>query len=152
MQCSAIEIGRNLCNLEDASSTEFNPGTKNPVIDMLPEQKGIEDMGGTMRLGAYPCTLKKNTHAWKHYKKTAISERHRHRYEFNNAYRKTFEEKGVVFSGLYRAKNLVEIIELKDHPFFVATQFHPEFKSKPFKPHPLFKGFIGAALKHGPRT
>lgn len=148
MQCCAIEIGRNLCGLKGASSTECNPGTQNPVIDMLPGQKNVKDLGGTMRLGAYPCILKKNTEAYRYYKKREIHERHRHRYEFNNKYRKTFEDKGVVFSGIYRAKNLVEIIELKGHPFFVATQFHPEFKSKPFKPHPLFTGFIGAALKH----
>ncbi|HNS32026.1 MAG TPA: CTP synthase [bacterium] len=147
MQCSAIEIARHLCSMRDASSTECDPCTKNPVVDMLPEQKNVRNMGGTMRLGAYPCKVKKGTNAYRCYGKAEISERHRHRYEFNNVYRKLFESKGVVFSGIYEKKNLVEILELKDHPFFVATQFHPEFKSKPFKPHPLFAGFIRASLK-----
>ncbi len=147
MQCAAIEIARNLCGLADASSTEWDSCTRNPVVDMLSEQKNISGMGGTMRLGAYPCTLKKGTSSYKCYGKTLISERHRHRYEFNNVYRDLFEKEGIVFAGTCRGKDLVEILEVKGHPFFVATQFHPEFKSKPFKPHPLFAGFIRASLK-----
>jgi len=149
MQCSAIEIARDLCGFSDASSAEFHPETKHPVIALLPEQRRIREMGGTMRLGSYPCILKKNTFSRKAYRTTKIHERHRHRYEFNNNYRGIFEKHGVVFAGSYAAKNLVEILELgaKEHPFFVTTQFHPEFKSKPFRPHPLFAAFIKASLK-----
>ena len=157
MQCAVIEFARNVCGLKEANSTEFKPKTKYPVISLLTEQQKIKDLGGTMRLGAYPCKIKKNTLAWKIYGKTFIQERHRHRYEFNNKYRKIFEKKGMVFSGIYPKKNLVEIVELstkgrftsdrKNHPFFIAVQFHPEFKSKPDQAHPLFKEFIKAALE-----
>ncbi len=147
MQCSVIEFSRNVCGLVGANSTEFNPKTRYPVISLLEEQKKIKDMGGTMRLGAYPCRLKRGSLASKVYKKELVSERHRHRFEFNNKYRKVLEKKGMVFSGIYQKKNLVEIVELKDHPYFIAVQYHPEFKSKPDKPHPLFRDFINAALK-----
>ncbi|MCX5699115.1 MAG: CTP synthase [Candidatus Omnitrophica bacterium] len=146
MQCAVIEFARNACNLGGANSTEFKK-TKYPVISLLEEQERVKDLGGTMRLGAYPCKLKKNTLASKVYGRMLIQERHRHRYEFNNKYRKVFEKKGVVFSGIYPKKDLVEIIELKGHPYFIAVQFHPEFKSKPDKAHPLFKEFIRVALR-----
>jgi CTP synthase len=146
MQCAVIEFSRNVCGLKDANSTEFKPNNRNPVIGLLEEQQKVKNLGGTMRLGAYPCRLKKGTLASKLYRKSQIEERHRHRYEFNNKYRALLEKKGMVFCGIYPKGNLVEIIELKKHPFFVAVQFHPEFKSKPDKSHPLFRGFIKAAL------
>ncbi|RJO64757.1 MAG: CTP synthase [Candidatus Omnitrophota bacterium] len=146
MQCAVIEFARNVCGLEGANSTEFKPKTKYPVISLLEEQKKIKSLGATMRLGAYLCTIKKNTLAKEAYAKAQVYERHRHRYEMNNKYRRLFERKGMVFSGIYTQKNLVEIIELKTHPYFIAVQFHPEFKSKPDKSHPLFKEFIKAAL------
>ncbi len=145
MQCAVIEFARNVCNLAGANSTEFKK-TKYPVISLLAEQKKVRDLGGTMRLGAYPCKIKKNTLAFKAYGRMLIQERHRHRYEFNNKYRKVFDSKGMIFSGVYPKKNLVEIIELRGHPYFMAVQFHPEFKSKPDKAHPLFRDFIKAAL------
>jgi len=147
MQCAVIEFARNACNFKGANSTEFKK-TKYPVISLLQEQIRVKDLGGTMRLGAYPCKIKKNTLASKIYDKMLIQERHRHRYEFNNKYRKVFEKKGMVFSGINPKKNLVEIIELKGHPYFIAVQFHPEFKSKPDKAHPLFRGFIKAVLEN----
>ncbi len=147
LQIGVIEYARDVLGLQDANSTEFNPKTKYPVIDLLPDQKEVSNMGATMRLGSYECTLKKGTLAHKAYGKTLISERHRHRYEFNNKFRKDLEEAGLIISGTYAAKDLVEIIELKDHPWFLAVQFHPEFKSRPENPHPLFRDFIGAALK-----
>jgi CTP synthase len=147
MQCAVIEFSRNVCGLKDANSTEFKPSNKNPVIGLLEEQQKVKNLGGTMRLGAYPCRLKKGTLASKLYRKSLIEERHRHRYEFNNKYRGLLEKKGMVFCGIYPKGNLVEIIELKKHPFFVAVQFHPEFKSKPDQSHPLFRGFIKAALE-----
>lgn len=146
MQCAVIEFARNVCGLKDANSTEFKPKAKHPVISLLAEQKNIKEMGGTMRLGAYPCKIKARTLAAKVYKATMISERHRHRYEFNNKYRNLLEKRGMVFSGIYPKKNLVEIVEIA-HPYFIAVQYHPEFKSKPDKPHPLFRDFIKAALK-----
>jgi CTP synthase len=145
MQCAAIEFARNVVHLRDANSTEFKK-TKTPVISLLNEQTKVKDMGGTMRLGGYPCRIKPGTLAARIYGASLIEERHRHRYEFNNKYRAIFEKKGIVFSGIYPKKNLVEIIELKKHPHFIAVQFHPEFKSKPDKPHPLFRDFIKAAL------
>ena len=147
MQCSVIEFSRNVCGLIGANSTEFNPKTKHPVISLLEEQRKVKNMGGTMRLGAYPCKVKRNTLAYKAYKKSIVSERHRHRFEFNNKYRKMLEKNGMIFSGIYQKKNLVEVIELKGHPYFVAVQYHPEFKSKPDKSHPLFRDFIASALK-----
>ena len=146
MQCSVIEFSRHVCGLREANSTEFKPKAKYPVISLLQEQHKIRDLGGTMRLGAYPCRVKKGTLAFKMYKKELISERHRHRYEFNNKYKKILERKGMRISGVYPKKNLVEMIELKNHPFFIAVQFHPEFKSKPDQAHPLFREFIRAAL------
>ncbi|MFA5149419.1 MAG: CTP synthase [Candidatus Omnitrophota bacterium] len=145
MQCAVIEFARNACGLKEANSTEFKLKTKYPVVSLLAEQEKIKDLGGTMRLGAYPCKIKKNTLAFKVFGQSLIWERHRHRYEFNNKYRKLLEKKGLSFSGIYPKKNLVEIVELKNHPYFIAVQFHPEFKSKPDKAHPLFKRFIKAA-------
>lgn len=157
MQCAVIEISRNLAGL-NANSTEFDPNTEHPVIYLMEkwfnprtgkyEIRTIDSQkGGTMRLGAYPCIIKEGTKAYEAYKTKEISERHRHRYEFNNKYIPILEEKGVVFSGLSPDGQLVEIIELKEHPWFLGCQFHPEFKSKPFNPHPLFREFIKAALK-----
>ncbi len=146
MQCAVIEFARNVCNLKDANSTEFNQKTKFPVIDLMEEQKKIMDMGGTMRLGAYPCKITKGTLLYKAYKEDMIKERHRHRYEFNNIYKFQFQKAGMIFSGIYPDRDLVEVIELKDHPWFLATQFHPEFKSRPNRAHPLFRDFIFAAV------
>jgi CTP synthase len=147
MQCAVIEFARNVCGLKGANSTEFKRNAKYPLISLLEEQHKVKDMGGTMRLGAYPCKIKKGTLAHKAYGKESVLERHRHRYEFNNKYRKLLEKKGMVFSGIFQKKNLVEIVELRDHPYFLAVQFHPEFKSKPDKAHPLFREFIKAALQ-----
>lgn len=148
MQLAVIEFARNVCNLNDASSTEFDELTKNPVIDLMSEQKSIVNMGGTLRLGNYECTIKKGTLAYEDYKEENIKERHRHRYEFNNKYRKLLEDHNMIFSGINEKANLVEIIELKDHPHFIACQFHPEFKSRPNKPHPLFNSFIRESIKN----
>lgn len=148
MQCAVIEFARNVCGLKGANSTEINKKTGYPVISLLEEQKTVKSLGGTMRLGAYPCKIKVDSLAHAVYNKQLVYERHRHRYEFNNKYRKVFQKNGMAFSGIYQNKNLVEIVELKDHPFFIAGQFHPEFKSKPDKAHPLFKGFVKAALKN----
>ena len=147
MQIAVIEYARNVLKIEDATSTEFDSFTNNPVIDLMADQKAISNMGGTLRLGNYECTIKKDTLASKLYKEEKILERHRHRYEFNNAYKEKMEENGLIISGINDVNNLVEIIELKDHPFFIASQFHPEFKSRPTKPHPLFDGFIKASAK-----
>lgn len=148
MQMAALEFARNVCGLQDACSTEFNQDGADPVIHLMEEQKNVNKKGGTMRLGACPCTVSKGTRAFNAYGETEISERHRHRYEFNNAYRDQVTGKGLLLSGINQQKNLVEIIELPDHPWFLACQFHPEFKSKPLIPHPLFKAFVGAALSH----
>ncbi len=146
MQCAVIEFARNVCHLKAANSTEFKP-TKFPVISLLQEQNKLKDLGGTMRLGAYPCRIKKNSLAFRIYGKNLVYERHRHRYEFNNKFKKLFEKKGMVFSGVCPGKDLAEIVELKTHPYFMAVQFHPEFKSKPDNAHPLFSSFIRAALQ-----
>jgi CTP synthase len=146
MQCAVIEFARNVCNLKTANSTEFK-STKYPVISLLEEQAKLKDLGGTMRLGAYQCKIKKNTLANRIYKKGLICERHRHRYEFNNKFKKLFEKNSMILSGVCPGKNLIEIVELKTHPYFIAVQFHPEFKSKPDKAHPLFSSFIRAALQ-----
>ncbi|WP_199245341.1 CTP synthase [[Phormidium] sp. ETS-05] len=146
MQCAVIEWGRHVARLDSANSSEFDPNTFNPVIDLLPEQQDVVDLGGTMRLGLYPCRLKPNTLALRLYQQEVIYERHRHRYEFNNAYRNLFIESGYAISGTSPDGRLVEIIELPNHPFFIATQFHPEFQSRPSTPHPLFLGFIEAAM------
>ncbi len=147
MQAAAIEIARNLVGLRNANSTEFAPNTPYPVIDLMPEQQGVVDMGGTMRLGSYPCALRPGTKAQAIYQDTLIFERHRHRFELNNQYRGMLEEAGFVASGLSPDERLVEIMELKDHPWFIGTQFHPEFQSRPNRPHPLFASFVGAAVK-----
>ena len=146
MQCAVIEFARNVAGLEKANSTEFDENTPYPVIHIMPGQEGVEK-GGTMRLGAYPCILMPNSLAYNAYKSGKISERHRHRYEFNNNHRDMLIKNGMVISGLYPQQDLVEIIELKEHPWFLASQFHPEFKSKPTSPHPLFTSFIEAAAK-----
>ena len=148
MQCSVIEWARNVAKLERANSSEFEPDTPNPVINLLPEQEDIVDLGGTMRLGLYPCRLNPDTLAFALYGQEVIYERHRHRYEFNNAYRSLFLETGYTISGTSPDGRLVEIIELSNHPFFIASQFHPEFRSRPNNAHPLFLGFIKAALEH----
>lgn len=148
MQCAVIEFARNVLHLDKANSLEFDSDTPYPVITLMEEQKCVEDMGGTMRLGSYPCVLNPNSLAIKIYGTETIHERHRHRYEFNNDFREEFEKNGMLIAGLSPDGCLVEIIELKDHPWFVATQFHPEFKSKPLQPHPLFVGFVSAALKY----
>ncbi len=148
MQMAVVEYARNVCKLEKANSSEFDQETPHPVIDLLPEQKEITDKGGTMRLGAYDCRLEKGTFASEAYERKKISERHRHRYEFNNEYRDILTQKGLNISGISPDGHLVEIIELKDNPWFLGCQFHPEFKSKPTKPHPLFYRFIEASLKY----
>lgn len=149
MQLATIEFARNVCGLKKATSTEFEPNSKEPVIDFMPEQKELikkKKYGATMRLGAWDCKVLPNTIAKKAYNKKMISERHRHRYELNNDYRELLISKGLIISGINPEKDLVEIIELKNHPFFVATQFHPELKSRPLNPHPLFKEFIKASI------
>lgn len=144
MQCASIEFARNVLGLKDANSTEFNPKTKNPVITLIEKQKAIARKGATMRLGNYECYIKNNTLAYKIYKKNAIVERHRHRFEFNNEYIKMFEKNQMIISGVNKKEKLVEIIEYKPHPFFIGVQFHPEFNSRPLSPHPLFLEFIKA--------
>jgi CTP synthase len=151
MQMMAVEFARNVLGLKDAHSTEFDPETSAPVIDILPEQKNIQQLGGTMRLGAYPCIILEGTKAYQIYKKKEIYERHRHRYEFNPAYRERFEEKGFIVSGQSPDGRLAEIIELKNHPWYIGCQFHPEFKSKPFSPNPIFVDFVKEALKRAKR-
>lgn len=148
LQCAVIEFARNVLKFKDANSSEFNQDTKYPVIDLMAEQKKIKNMGGTMRLGAYPCKLKPNSLARKIYDKNQVSERHRHRYEFNNDYQNDFEKNGMKFSGIYPKKNLVEIVEIPENKFFIGVQFHPEFKSRPLNPHPIFRDFVKASLKN----
>ncbi|SDT20797.1 CTP synthase [Mucilaginibacter mallensis] len=148
MQCAVVEFGRNVLGLKDANSTEMNPETEFPVINMMEDQKKVIHKGGTMRLGAYPCDLKKNSKAAAIYGKAHISERHRHRYEFNNTYLKDYENAGLMPSGINPENNLVEIVELKNHPFFIGAQFHPELKSTVANPHPLFINFVAASLAY----
>jgi CTP synthase len=148
LQMAVVEFARSLLGLTGANSIEFDERTPHPVISLMESQVTVQDKGGTMRLGAYRCVLKSNSLAFRLYGKDEVSERHRHRYEVNNAYRARLAEAGLSFSGHNPELNLVEMIELPDHPFFVGCQFHPEFKSKPFAPHPLFSGFIRAALEH----
>lgn len=148
MQTAVIEFARDVCGLENATSEEWDPKAEHCVIALMPDQKSVKQMGGTMRLGAYPCVLTEKTLARSLYRQENISERHRHRYEFNNTYREIFEKHGIVFSGLSPDGHLVEIIEYTKHPFYIATQAHPEFLSQPTKPHPLFRGFIKAGLEH----
>lgn len=146
MQLAVIEFARNVCNIKDASSTEFDQLCKEPIIDLMTDQKSIVNMGGTLRLGNYECNIKKNTLAFDDYKTSHILERHRHRYEFNNSYREILEKNGLFFSGINKVSNLVEIIEYPKHKHFIACQFHPEFKSRPTKPHPLFDSFIKMSI------
>ena len=154
MQLASVEFARNVCGLKDATSREFASATKskNVVIDFMQEQKGLMNKGGTMRLGAFPCTLFKNTRVARIYGTKSISERHRHRYEFNNKYRDLFEKKGLTLSGECEDRDLIEIIEISDHPWYIGVQFHPEFKSRPMEPHPLFLSFVAAALKQKEQT
>ncbi len=146
MQLAAIEFARNVLGLGHASSEEFSTDSDALVIHLMDSQKGVTEKGASMRLGAYPCVLSKSSKAFAAYGKAKISERHRHRFEFNNDYRGQFESRGIEFSGLSPDGNLVEMMELKDHPWFVSCQFHPELKSGPMSPHPLFADFIKAAL------
>ena len=142
-----IEVARNKVGMAVAHSSEFDPETPNPVIDLMPDQRDVKKLGGTMRLGVYPCTLEEGTIAHKAYLKLNVLERHRHRFELNNDYREILETGGLHFSGLSPDHRLVEIAELKEHPFMVGTQFHPEFLSRPDRPHPLFSGFMNAAKR-----
>ena len=148
MQCAVVEFARNILNKSDANSTEMNPNTKFPVIDIMENQKNIQNKGGTMRLGAYNCKLEKNSFAHNAYKKDTIKERHRHRYEFNNSYIDEFNSKGMNFSGINPENNLVEIVEIPDHKWFVGVQFHPEYRSTVLKPHPLFSDFVQACINN----
>jgi CTP synthase len=152
LQCAVIEFARHACELEDANSSEFDAATPHPVIDLMPDQRDILNKGGTMRLGVWACKLEPGTKAHALYGENVILERHRHRWEVNNRYRKPMEEKGMRFSGTTIEGRLVEIIEIPDHPFFVASQFHPEFRSRPTRAHPLFRGFVGAALERAERA
>ncbi len=147
MQCAVIEYARNVLGWADANSAEFDSTSSHPVIDLMPDQKNVSDMGGSMRLGAYPCSLVNGSLAHQIYETEEIQERHRHRYEFNNEYREALTAKGLLISGMSPDKRLVEIIEIPNHSWFVATQFHPELKSRPHRPHPIFTAFIGAALR-----
>jgi CTP synthase len=149
MQVMCIEFARHALNMEDANSTEFEGRTEHHIIDLMPDQKNITNKGGTMRLGLYPCRLDENSEAGKAYDVPEVQERHRHRFEFNNQFRGAFEEAGIRFSGLSPDRRLVEIAEIADHPFMVGCQFHPEFASRPNRPHPLFKRFIEASINYG---
>ena len=147
MQISIIEFARHVCNLRDANSIELNPNTTHPVISLMPDQNDVEDIGGTLRLGAYPCILASDSKAKEVYGTDNISERHRHRYEVNNDYRTVLTEHGMKLCGTSPDGRIVEMVEIPDHPWFIATQAHPELKSRPNRPHPLFHGFINAATK-----
>jgi len=152
MQVLVVEFARSVLKLKNANSTEIDPDTPHPIISLINEQKGVKNLGGTMRLGLYPCTLKTDTQAYKAYKTTSIKERHRHRFEFNNLYKEAIETKGLVISGIYKKQNLIEIVEVQDHPWMLGVQFHPEFKSRPIDPHPLFSEFVKVMLygtRHG---
>jgi len=148
MQCAVIEFGRNVCRLKNCNSTEFDPGAQNPVISLLEEQEIIVEKGGTMRLGASYCEFTPKSKLRKIYNSTSAMERHRHRLEFTIRYKKLFESKGMIFGAIHPQNKLVEAIEIPSHPWFIATQYHPEFKSKPINPHPLFKDFIKASSKN----
>jgi len=147
MQIAVIEFARNVLGLKRAHSEEFNSKTPDPVIHLMQHQKGVTKKGGTMRLGSYPCRLSAGSKAKKAYGRNLVFERHRHRYEFNNKYRRAYEKKGASFAGIYPKENLVEILELKGHPFYLGVQFHPEFKSRPDRSHPVFREFIRAAIE-----
>jgi len=151
MQIAVIEFARNVCGLKDATSTEFDKTTPHPVISLMEEQKKVKQLGGTMRLGAWACRLTPGTKAAAAYGAGEVSERHRHRYEFNPDYRDRLSRAGLVLSGTSPDGRLVEVVEVPEHPWFVGCQFHPEFKSTPFAPHPLFTAFVGAALHHADR-
>ncbi|MDO5550639.1 MAG: CTP synthase, partial [Lachnospiraceae bacterium] len=146
MQLSIVEFARHVLNYSDAHSVELNPLTTHPVINLMPDQEGIEDIGGTLRLGSYPCDLNPESRAYQLYGSEHIEERHRHRYEVNNDFRNVLTENGMLLSGLSPDGRIVEMIEIPSHPWFLATQAHPEFKSRPNRPHPLFRGFIEAAI------
>jgi CTP synthase len=148
MQLSIVEFARNICGLHDAHSIELDSKTQYPVIALMPDQDGVEDIGGTLRLGSYPCVLDKTSKAYALYGEETIYERHRHRYEVNNDFRDTLTKHGMKLSGISPDGRIVEMIELPNHPWFLATQAHPELKSRPNRPHPLFKGFVEAAIKH----
>lgn len=148
MQLTIVEFVRNVVGYPDANSSEFNPSSSHQVIHIMPDQNGITDLGGTLRLGSYPCVLDKSSKAYQLYGTDHINERHRHRYEVNNDYRKVLTDHGMLLSGLSPDGHIVEMIELPDHPWFIGTQAHPEFKSRPNKAHPLFLGFVGAAIAH----
>jgi CTP synthase len=147
MQLAVIEYARNVCGIKAASSTEFLKDCPEPVIDLMPDQRGVRDKGGTMRLGAYPCVLAPGSRVVELYGQEKISERHRHRYEFNNDYREKLSSAGLLLSGTSPDDRLVEIVELASHPYFVGCQFHPEFKSRPMAAHPLFSGFVAAGIR-----
>ena len=147
MQLSIVEFARDVVGYTDAHSAELDPSTVHPVIHLMPDQNGIEDIGGTLRLGSYPCVLNKESKAYKLYGEETIHERHRHRYEVNNDYRNVLQENGMMLSGISPDGRIVEMIEIPSHPWFIATQAHPELKSRPNRPHPLFRGFIEAVLK-----
>ena len=147
MQCAVIEFARNVLGFNKAHSAEMNSRTPYPVIDLMEEQKEVEEMGGTMRLGAYPCAIEnQDSNIYKAYQKTNIEERHRHRYEFNNKYLRDFEEAGMKATGIFPDQNLVEVVEIPDHPWFVGVQFHPEYQSTVKEPHPLFVAFVKAVI------
>ena len=148
MQLTIVEFARNVIGLKDAHSHEFSTSTTNPVIHIMPDKEGITNLGGTLRLGSYPCILDENSKALQLYGSKTIEERHRHRYEVNNQYRDVLQEYGMLLSGFSPDGRIVEMIEIPDHPWFIGTQAHPEFKSRPNKPHPLFKGFMAAALEY----
>jgi CTP synthase len=152
LQCAVIDFARYKCGLNGANSTEYNKKTEYPVIDLMESQKAIKIKGGTMRLGAYDCVLKTGTKTYNAYRKKKVSERHRHRYEVNNRYRSRLEKNGMVFSGVNKDLDVVETIELTNHPWFVGTQFHPEFKSRISRAHPLFREFINAAVKYNTKV
>ena len=149
MQCSVIEFARHVCGMEDAHSSEFNPETNHPVIALMSSQINVEDKGGTMRLGSYPCKVTPGTKTYEAYGSELIHERHRHRFEFNNEFKQELTDAGLVIAGVCPDNGLVEIVEVKDHPWFVASQFHPELKSRPNNPQPLFRDFVKAALAVG---
>jgi CTP synthase len=148
MQCAVVEFARNVLGLREAASSEMNPATPHPVITLMEDQKNIEWKGGTMRLGSWPCTLKKSSRVFQAYGSNSISERHRHRYEFNPAYLQSFESAGMQATGLNPRSDLVEIIEIPEHPWFIGVQFHPELKSTVARPHPLFVAFVKAMLSY----
>ena len=148
MQLTLVEFGRHVLGFSDAHSQEFNPDTTHPMVHIMPDQDGVTDLGGTLRLGSYPCVLTEGSKAYELYGEKEIHERHRHRYEVNNEYRDILQENGMMLSGCSPDGRIVEMVEIPEHPWFVATQAHPEFKSRPNKAHPLFKGFVEAALEH----